>query len=163
MISLTPNSTPVDISHAMQILTLVSNPDACKERLTELQEVVDRANAASERAISLQSDATQRMSVYEAGATNLAADKAAFANLTKEVGDRQSATDAALVARKVELDTREANLTTSMTAREKAVSQREVDVAGREATAIAAGGQVDAMKAEYETKLAKLRDIMGEK
>lgn len=163
MITLTPNSAPADVSYALQILTLVSDPEACKTRLTELQELLDKANFATETAKSLQSDATQRMAVYESGAANLAADKTAFASLTKEVSDRQSATDAALVARKTELDAREANLTASMAAREKAVSQREVDVGVREATVIATGDQVDAMKAEYETKLAKLRDIMGEK
>lgn len=163
MITLTPNSTPIDVSHVLEILTLASDPVATKARLTELQEATDQSNFAAETAKSLQSDATQRMAVCQASAANLTKDKDAFARLTKEVSDRQSSTDAALVARKVDLDAREAELTASMDQREKAVTQREADVSVRQATLLADGDTAAALKAEYESKLAKLREAMGEK
>ncbi len=163
MITLTPDSTSLDVNHVMAILTLVTDPVATKARLIELNDMVEQANAAAARAQSMQSDATQRMSVYESGAANLAADKAAFASLTKEVTDRQNATDAALVARKTDLDAREAKLTATLDQREKNVTQREMDVGAREAAIAAAGDQAVALKAEYEDKLAKLRDITGAK
>jgi hypothetical protein len=163
MITLTPNSTPIDVSHVLEILTLASDPVATKARLTELQEATDQSNFAAGTAKSLQSDATQRMAVYQASAANLTKDKDAFARLTKEVSDRQSSTDAALVARKVDLDAREAALTASMESREKAVTQREADVSVRQAALLADGDKAATLKAEYEDMIAGIRKITGEK
>lgn len=164
MITLTPNSTPVDISHALDILRLVSDPEACKQRLAELQDAADKANLASDKAAKMQADVTQRLAVSESSARNLAADKASFEKISKQTEDRhqqdQKALDdesAALNRRKLELS----SLAKSLSQREATLVQQEQDMRSREAAVGDREAAASAKQADYEGKLAKLSAAMG--
>lgn len=149
MITLTPNSTPVDISHALDILTLVVDPATSKQRLTDLQDALDRANLGIERAEKLQADVDQRLKLAAAAETNLDEDKATFAKLMQETDARHTATQASLTQQQADLDAKTAALTKSM-------SQRESDVTGREETVTALESTLTQRAADIAAKEADL-------
>lgn len=141
MISLTPNSAPTDVSLAFAILQLASDPEATKARLTELQELVDRANLGLERANKMQDDADRRLQLVTEGTANLEKDKATFDQFRKDTDARHAAAQADHVQQKTDHEAKAAAFNESaakreadVTAREAAVTEREHEASEREAS-----------------------------
>lgn len=163
MISLTPTGSPAQTSDAYALIALVTDPAAAKTRLDELAaekiaatDAAAQATAAATEAKQLRNDA--QIKLAEAKRVTIAND-AAYAARTKAISDQETS----LVEMAKRVDAHDAQVTereNALAAREAAVSAREASVVEQEAAAETTMAEANALKADYEKKLAALKTAL---
>lgn len=157
MITLTPSSTPQDISMARDIIALVGDPAAAKSRLAELESALVRANNGIDAANRLDAEATAKMAAHDEAAKALADKTAAFndynASRTKQLDDL----DAALATRQKKHEDREKDNLAAMVDREAKVEAREDAVEARETAVAAMEASNKVKQADLDRRLALVK------
>lgn len=159
MISLTPNSTPVDVNDVREILALINDRDAAAKRLEELSEAADKATAAVDEQRKLSKQLEAASADLETRSEQVTAAAAKFDAYNKTRGDELATMAAALNDRVREFETREAESLQSLATREELVGNRERKVKQREDAVTEREQKAAAMASTYEQKLAALRSL----
>jgi uncharacterized protein (DUF3084 family) len=175
MISLLPTSTPAETTAAYTLLAVISDPKAAKQRLDDLvaekqsleDEMVAVRNATADyEALKAETekDVASRKADIQVREQALAkADQQS--QYTNEVRAKQlSDHEGVLARRQANLENAEADLLAreaDTASREEAVKAREADVTEREAIATTTGDEAQALKAEYERKVAALQAALS--
>ena len=170
MISLLSNSTPADTSAVFALLSVIADPKAAQARLdaltAEKQAALDAVAAAEQK--NREVEALRKE--VEAGRAELDAGQAAAKDAAEKSAAQQEAKDARLTKREAALSSAQAAhaqnvenlkaLTTALDERTAMVETRENDIAALEAVVAKAASEAEALKAEYEQKLAALKNLV---
>lgn len=160
MITLTPNSAPVDISHAKDIIALVGDPKAAAARLKELTAALEAAQAAEARVAALQKEVSVKLAKHETAAEIFAGDKAEFTAYSDKRGKELAELSDQLAARSLAQDRREKAHFDAVAEHDDATKRREQILAAREKALIEERTKFDADRAALDRKLAKARELI---
>lgn len=173
MFSLSPTITASDAAGVNALIALITNADAAKARLADLQAAVEEANAKATEAKALAAQAAadraeveraaevadqkNEMAIEQAKAERRAAEKA-LAEVDAKIARAERGLSA-LAEQEAAFNDNMRTAEAVLSSREAAVADREDDVAAREAAIGEREAKANAIVAEYERKLTALKRI----
>lgn len=157
MITLTPSSTPQDISMARDILALVSDPVAAKARLDELESMLVRANNGLDAANQLNAEAAAKMAAHDEAAHALAEKTTAFNDYNAARTRQLDELETSLMDRQRRQDAREEEQFAALADRESKAQAREDAVKSRETATAQMESSNKAKQADLDRRLAMVK------
>lgn len=160
MITLTPSGSPIDVNHVMEILSLIGNTTDAAARLAELQNMLDRANVATDHAQSLDAQVSSKIADHDKAVAEHEDAVDAFrrynAKRTAELNDLNDI----LSKRQQDQDARERAHAATVAKTETDLNAREDKVAAREVAAASMEKKIGAMHDDLAARLAKLKELV---
>jgi hypothetical protein len=160
MISPVAGATQADMNGAFAVLAVMANPEAAKARLEELVSESERASQAYTQAQAAHAEATaktQEASTLLAEAQAVAAANEKEAQRLVALNTRLTAGESSLAQRTRAAAEDRATFDAIVSDKKQELAEREAAVRAREEAAEATMTEGNALKTEYEAKLAKLR------